>query len=150
MCVEHKILCRCGKREASFQFKGEIMPPQTIRNLYCPECSRKIAFDPISMISDNGWIIEYDMDVVGLYRTKLPASIMENLLPETLFDQGYATWRGIYPGDHIDSAKERKELQKLAKTDPKKYFKEMKTWAVNRMLRLRNEGWRKAYEEKAA
>lgn len=150
MCVEHKVICRCGKREASFQFKEEIMPPKTIRMLYCPECSKKIAFDPISMIKDNGWIIQYDMDIIRLYRVRLPHSVMENLLPETLFDTGYATWRGIYPGDHIDSIKERQDLADLAKEDPKKYFEEIKRWAVNRMSRLKHEGWRKAYEGKAA
>jgi len=150
MCMEHKVRCRCGKREASFQFKDEIMPPETVEALYCPECSKRIAFDPISMINDNGWIIKYDMDVIRVCRQRLPGSVMENLLPETLFDTGYATWRGIYPGDHLDSVKERQEIAKLAAEDPKKYFNEIKKWAVNRMSRLKHEGWRKAYEGKAA
>jgi hypothetical protein len=148
--MEHKAVCRCGKREASFQFKDEIMPPETIKALYCPECSHGVAFDTICMISDNGWVIKYDMDVIKVYRHRLPSSVMENLLPETLFDTGYATWRGIYPGDHIDSAREKQELVKLAKEDPHRYFKEIKSWALNRMLRLKLEGWRKAYERKAA
>lgn len=39
-----------------------------------------------------------------------------------------------------------RELVKLAKTDPRKYFDEMKHWAVNRMTNLREQGWRKANE----
>jgi len=150
MCTEHKFICRCGKKEASLQFKDEILPPGTVESIFCPECSRRIAYDPISMINDNGWIIKYDMDIIRAFRNRLPASVTENLLPETLFDMGYATWRGVYPGDHIDSIREKKEIIRLAKTDPQRYFRDMKNWAVNRMERLRKEGWRKAYDRKAA
>lgn len=146
MCMEYKMVCRCGKREASFNFKDNIMPPDVIEALFCPDCSRNIAFDPISMIEDNGWLIKYDMEVASLYRNKLPYEDLENFLPEMLFDRGYATWRGIYPGDHIDSVREREELAKLAKVDPRRYLQEMRNWAINRMERLRKEGWRKANE----
>jgi len=146
--MEHKMVCKCGRREASFNFKNEIMPPEVIQGLYCPECSRDIDFDPSTMLNDNGWIIHYDMDVASLYSTRLPESHREDLSPEMLFDEGYVTWRGVYPGDHIDSVKEREELIKLAKVDPMRYFQEMRTWAINRMERLRQEGWRKAYDER--
>ncbi len=150
MCMEHKLICKCGKKEASFNFKDEILPPEIIKTLYCPDCSKKIALDHVSMIYDNGWIILYDMEIVRLYRNKLPHSVIENLLPETLFDYGFATWRGIYPGDYGDSLEERQELTKLAKTNPKKYFNDIKNWAINRMARLKQEGWRKADEREAA
>jgi hypothetical protein len=146
MCIEHSLICKCGKQSASFHFENNLMPNQIIKRLYCPDCSKGIFFDPISMIEDNGWIIEYDMDIASLYRGKLPNNDMDNLLPEMLFDKGYATWRGIYPGDHIDNVKERNELAKLAKSDPRKYFEEIKHWAVNRSARLRRDGWRKAYD----
>lgn len=150
MCMEHKIVCKCGKRDASFIFKDEILPRSVIKTLYCPDCSRKIAIDYVSMIEDNGWIILYDMDIVRLYRKKLPHIVTENLLPDTLFDSGFATWRGVYPGDDIDSAKERQALAKLAKEDPKKYSKEIKGWSIKRMSRLRKDGWRKAIEKEEA
>jgi hypothetical protein len=70
----------------------------------------------------------------------------ENLSPEILFDQGYVTWRGTYPGDHIDIVKENIEIAQLAKVYPKRYFSEIKTWAISRMVRLKEEGWRKAYD----
>jgi hypothetical protein len=122
------------------------MPPEVIKGLYCPECSKGIFIDPISMIEDNGWIIQYDMDIASLYRMKLPTNDLDNLLPEMLFDKGYATWRGVYPGDHIDNVRERNELAKLARRDPRRYFEEVKVWAIKRSERLRREGWRKAYE----
>lgn len=146
MCMDHAIVCKCGRHEASFNLKNEIMPPETIEALYCPECSGEISFNPASMLHDNGWVIHYDMDIAALYSNRLPSGDKGKMSPELLFDEGYITWRGVYPGDHIDSAREREELAKLAKVDPKKYFSEMKTWAVGRMARLKNEGWRKAYE----
>jgi hypothetical protein len=96
------------------------------------------------MVKDNGWIILYNMEIVRLYRHKLPHIVTENLLPDTLFDSGFATWRGVYPGDHFDSEEERQALAKLAKKDPKKYFKDITTWSIKRMERLRKDGWRKA------
>ncbi len=146
MCMDHSIICSCGRNEASFNFKNDIMPPETINRLYCPECSQKEDFDPLNMLKDNGWMIHFEMEVAGLYSSRLPANEKAKLSPDLLFDEGYVTWRGIYPGDHIDSVKEREELAKLAKTDPAKYFNEMKGWATNRMARLRDVGWRKAYE----
>ena len=146
MCMDHALICRCGRREANFNFKNEIMPPEVIQALYCPECSGDMKYDESHMIGDNGWIIHYDMEIAGLYKNKLPSSDKENLSPEVLFDEGYVTWRGVYPGDHIDSANERTELAKLAKVNPKKYFNEMRTWAIDRMVRLKEDGWRKAHE----
>jgi len=146
MCMEHKVVCKCGKCDASFNFKNEVMPPETIEALYCPECSKKVDLDSNRMIQDNGWVIHFDMDIAGLYGKRLPSSEAENVSPELLFDEGYVTWRGVYPGDHIDSVNERNELTKLAKTDPKKYFQEMRSWAMTRMDRLKEEGWRKADE----
>jgi hypothetical protein len=144
--MDHALICRCGRREANFNFKNEIMPPEVVQALYCPECSNDINHDKSSMLVDNGWVIHYDMEIAGLYKNKLPSSDKERLCPEILFDEGYVTWRGVYPGDHIDSANERIELAKLAKVDPKKYFQEIRTWAIDRMTRLREDGWRKAYE----
>ncbi len=146
MCMEHSILCKCGKKDTSFNFKNEIMPPEVIQALYCPDCSGDTTLEKNSMLKDNGWVIHFDMDVAELYGGKLPADDMHNLSPEILFDKGYVTWRGVYPGDHIDSVREREELAKLAKTDPRRYFEEMKSWAINRMDRLKEEGWRKANE----
>jgi hypothetical protein len=86
------------------------------------------------------------MDVAGLYSSRLPSNEKEKLSPALLFDEGYITWRGVYPGDHIDSAKDREELAKIAKVNPKKYFEQMKSWAINRMAQLKDQGWRKAHE----
>ena len=146
MCMDHALICSCGRREANFNFKNEIMPPEVIRSLYCPECSQDVHCDTSSMLSDNGWVIHYDMEIAGLYKGRLPASEGERLSPELLFDEGYITWRGVYPGDHFDSAREGLEMARLAKLNPRKYFEEVRSWATNRMARLREDGWRKAHE----
>ena len=51
---------------------------------------------------------------------------------------------GVYPGDNIDSVREREKIIALAKTNPAEYFKKLRSWAVERMEKLKNEGWRKA------
>ena len=96
------------------------------------------------MLIDNGWIIEYDMAVARFAGAKLPH---REMTPELLFDEGYCTWRGISPTDYVDSARERGDLVKMSKINPKKYLEEFKRWGIERMERLANEGWRKAYEK---
>ena len=144
MCMEHKVSCACGKNSASFHSKESILPVEVVQRLFCPSCSMKAAFNPATMLSDNGWIIEYDMDLARFMMQK--NAVADTINPGFLFDEGYCTWKGIYPNDHIDSVKEREELVKLAKTDKKKYFEEFKNWGNNRMERLAREGWRKAHE----
>ena len=147
MCVDHSKSCACGKSHAGFNLREEILPFEVVSGLYCPACSQKVAFDPASMLSDNGWILQYDMEIARFAMQNIgPAS---QVTPELLFDEGYCTWRGVTPTDHIDSVKERQELAKLAKTDRKRYFEEMKSWANTRMERLARAGWRKANEKEA-
>jgi len=128
---------------AGFNFKDGIMSGEVILGLYCPQCSNGIKFNPETMVADNGWIIEYDMDLARFQAQKIKTGI-HNITPEFIFDEGYCTWRGIYPTDHIDSVKEKEEILKLAKTNPKRYFEEFKKWGISRMERLAREGWRKA------
>lgn len=144
MCIDHKIICRCGSQSASFNFKDEIVPVKVVDSLFCPLCSSDIDFNPDTMLKDNGWIIEYNMDIARFTGQKLPAV---DITPEFLFDEGYCTWRGVSPTDHINSVREREELLKLSKIDTKMYFKEFKKWGIERMAQLANEGWRKAYEK---
>ena len=144
MCIDHKMMCRCSTQTASFNFRDEVMPVEVVDRLYCPKCSSDIEFNPDSMLRDNGWIIEYDMDVARFMSHKLPGA---EITPAYLFDQGYCSWRGMYPTDHIDSVKEREDLVKLSKINRKKYLEEIKSWGIERMNRLRQEGWRKADAE---
>lgn len=146
MCMAYEINCSCGNGIAGFNFKDDIMSWKIINHLYCPQCSGDVLFDPDTMVADNGWIIEYDMDIARFQAHKMP-SRKDEITPEFIFDEGYCTWRGIYPADHIDSVVERGEILELAKINPRKYLEEMKQWATSRMERLAREGWRKAARE---
>ncbi len=141
MCVEHRKICNCGKSSASLFFRDEILHEEVINALYCPSCSSDVPYDNRTMVRDNGWVIEYDMDVVNFMGQKLPAA---EATPDFVFDEGYCTWNGVYPTDRADSAKEREELVQIAKINKKKYLEEFKNWGVKRMERLEMEGWRKA------
>lgn len=141
MCMAHERRCFCGARSAGFHFKDNIMPEQVVQELYCPVCSAKVTVDQNTMISDNGWLIRYDMDVA---RMAANGRISGEITPAVLFDEGYCSWNGMYPGDHIDSVQEREKIISLAKTDPIGYLKQLKSWAVERVEKLRQEGWRKA------
>ncbi len=148
MCVDHSMNCTCGKTHASFNFRDEVLPFEAVAKIYCPACSQGVRLDPETMIADNGWIIEYNMEVARFMMSKLaPAGA---ITPEYVFDEGYCTWRGVTPTDHIDSLREREALLQLAKTDRKRYFEEIKDWGNNRMERLAREGWRKANEREPA
>jgi len=141
MCVDHRVICRCGKDSASLNFKDEIMPTEVVDKLYCPECSAGVAFDAESMIRDNHWVIQYDMDIARFAGRSIPSS---EITPSYLFDEGFCCWRGVYPHDHEDSVKEREELVALSKINPRKYLEEFRRWGIKRMERLSAEGWRKA------
>ncbi len=39
------------------------MPAMVIKGLYCPDCSSNTNANPDKVVVDNGWIIEYDMDI---------------------------------------------------------------------------------------
>ena len=144
MCIDNSIHCSCGKHHASINFKDGVLPREVITEVFCPECSGKVALDTATMLSDNGWIIAYDMDMARCMLQKVVPP--REVTPEYVFDEGYGTWRGVTPSDHIDSVREREQLAQIAKTDPKRYFREIISWGKSRMTRLAQEGWRKANE----
>ena len=144
MCMEIRIKCNCGKEEVRFNFKNNIMPIEAVEKIYCPEESKNIKFDKNSMINDNGWIIHYNMDIAKYIGSRILNIAPEKITPEFLFDEGYITWRELYPGEQEESKNERERLNQLAKTDKKKYFQELRNWANSRMKKLKEQGWRKA------
>ncbi|MBF0606907.1 MAG: hypothetical protein SFH39_03505 [Candidatus Magnetobacterium sp. LHC-1] len=149
MCMDHSFRCSCGQYEVSMTFKNEILPPETLSALYCPKCSTSVEFNPDTMIRDNGWVIEYDMEIARLMSNSMPAEHLRCLNPDMIFVEDYCSWRGIYPGDHVDSLKEKESIVSMAKVNPKKYITEIKDWANRRTERLKQEGWRKAHERVA-
>ena len=135
--------CECGKRKVQFHLKDNVMVPAVIDKLYCPDCSGDEAFDSESMLYDNGWVIRYDMDLAkGLAAQKLQVS-ESAVSPEFVFDYGYCCWQELYPGEKEEMTAEKDEIQKLAKTDPRGYLVKIQQWNINRIQRLKEQGWRR-------
>jgi hypothetical protein len=150
MCMKYSKTCECGKRHADMNFGGDILPHEVVDRLYCPSCSADVEFDPATMVEDNGWILQLDMEVARASAPRLPGHVKLSLTPDVLFDAGYVTWLGMYPGDLEDSAKEREEIVCMAKTEPREYLKKMTEWMTGRAQRLSMEGWRKARDVEVA
>ena len=144
MCMDIRIKCNCGRYNIPFNMRDNIMPEEVVETIYCPEESPSVEFNNETMIKDNGWIIEYNMELAKFIATRRMDISPDIITPEFLFDQGYATWKELFPGEQEISRKDREKLNALAKKDPKKYFQEFKNWANKRMSIFKEQGWRKA------
>ncbi len=142
MCKAQTRTCKCGANTAVLHFGNNILPENIVRELYCPVCDQ-VEFDAETMIKDNGWIIDYEVEGARLFAHEFPAE-PEAVTPEFIFDNGFCTWVGYTPTDHNDSLKEKEQIIALAKTDRKRYFEEMKDWSNSRVQKLADAGWRKA------
>ncbi len=143
MCIEIKHNCVGGHQSAQFSNLDNILPASVIDKVYCPECLEKPEFDAATMLEDNGWLIEYDMEL-AVYLLEKQGIEKEQVAPEYLFDSRYSTWLGMSPTDMVESIRERREIIALAKVDKKKYFATMKSWSIDRMKAFTEAGWRKA------
>ncbi|MBW1645693.1 MAG: hypothetical protein JRJ56_05100 [Deltaproteobacteria bacterium] len=148
MCMKIELPCSCGKAKAQFNNLNNILPPSVIENVYCPACSAEVTVDPETMLVDNGWIIEYNMEQIRFLLAKTGIA-PETVTPEFVFDERYSTWQGVTPTDMEESLREREEIIALAKVDKKKYFETIKSWSINRMQAFMEAGWRKAQPRSA-
>ena len=144
MCLEIRKSCKCGKNNAQFHMRDNVLSQEVITELYCPECSNKTELDPETMLKDNGWVIEYDMDLARFMTVSKLMLDPEEVRPGYLFDSGYACWQEMYPGEKQDILEERAEIMKLQKTDQNRYLQEISSWNIARIERLKANGWRKA------
>ena len=97
MCIDVRKTCECRTHTVQFHLRDNIMAPQVIVRLFCPSCPGNTSFDSESMLYDNGWIIEYDMDLA----------------------------------------------RELLQQDRNVYLHAIQNWNIERIERLRSEGWRK-------
>jgi hypothetical protein len=95
------------------------------------------------MLEDNGWIVEYDMEL-ATYLLGKHGIEKEMINPEFIFDSRYSTWQGMSPTDMAESIRERQEIVALAKVDKMKYIETLKSWSIDRMKAFTEAGWRKA------
>ncbi|MBN2231808.1 MAG: hypothetical protein JW781_03175 [Deltaproteobacteria bacterium] len=143
MCMKIEIPCQCNSEKAQFNNLNNILPPAVILTVYCPACSDKVKIDPATMLHDNGWIIEYDMEQIRflLGRFDIPAA---RITPAFVFDERYSTWQGITPTDFTESLREREALLEISRVDKRTYAEALKNWSIKRMQAFTTAGWRKA------
>lgn len=148
MCMTNEISCVCGSERVSLHHGDSILPGDVIKAIHCPQCSG-VSFNQATMIRDNDWIIEYDMEIAGVFAHQIRTK-KEDITPDYIFDNGYASWNGYTPNDTKAAAKEKMAILELARTDKRRYMAEIKSWTENRLKRLAGEGWRKAKKVLAA
>ena len=144
MCLEVRKTCKCGSKTAQFHLRDNIMSQEVLLDLYCPACSKEVALNPETMLMDNGWIIEYDMDLAKFLAVSKLMVDPDIVRPGYIFDSGYACWQEMYPGEQQDVLEQRKEILALQKQDPSRYLKEISSWNIARIQQLKADGWRKA------
>jgi hypothetical protein len=146
MCIDVRKTCECRTHTVQFHLRDNIMTPQVIFRLYCPACPDNGPFEEESMLCDNGWTIEYDMDLArGLLEKKLQID-PEDIVPEYIFDKGYACWQEMYPGEQEDIKDDREKIIELLQQDRNVYLHAMQNWNIERIERLRSAGWRKVQQ----
>lgn len=144
MCIDIRKTCECGKQQVQFHLRDNVMSQEVILRLYCPQCSAGTNPGRETMLKDNGWVIEYDLELaqfMAAAKLQLPPDAVDAAF---LFDSGYATWQELYPGEHQDILAERREIMELLKSDSREYLQRISRWNIDRVARLKTEGWRKA------
>lgn len=142
MCMQQSRACHCGRGLAYLSFRDNVLSPEILLNLYCPECSSQVAWDPASMVADCGWILEYDMPGARFCLTR--RGVNGPIAPEFLFDEGYLTWQGFSPLDHDVNSRLHERLAPLIKEDMQQYLKVLKAEWLAHVAALKATGWRKA------
>ena len=144
MCVAVFKQCECGSRTVQFHLRDNLLPPEVITRLFCPCCPGDAPYQPEAMVNDNGWIIEYDMKLARMALAAKRQLVAEQVKPEFLFDQGYACWLEMYPGEREEIREEKKRIVELLQKDQQLYLREIHDWNITRIARLKSRGWRKA------
>jgi len=144
MCMMENRRCFCGRQAAYLNFRDNILPPEILITLYCPECGSQADFDPETMVADCGWIMEYDMEGAQVFFLK--RGLSQALTPELIFDEGYLTWQGFSPGDHLVRSELHQRLAPLIKEDMNQFLQSLKSEWLAHVERLKAEGWRRAQQ----
>lgn len=149
MCQSYRKPCACGQKTSEIFFGKMVLDEAVVREVYCPQCSSTVEVDPVSMVQDNGWLLELDPDVLRVFAPRMSMSAAE-VTADKAFDEEYVTWVGFSPEDNVLRNKEREEIARRAGDDKKAHFEALKTWAMDREKRFFREGWRKARSKQGA
>ncbi len=142
MCLQQGRACHCGRRMAYLSFRDNVLTPEILRNLYCPECSAQAQWDSATMVEDCGWILEYDMTGARFFMSQ--RGLGGDISPAFLFDEGYLSWQGFSPLDHEVNSALHQRLAPLIKENMTRYLELLKSEWLAHVAALKAAGWRKA------
>jgi hypothetical protein len=142
MCRNERRFCRCGRNSAFLLFRDNLLYPEILLNLFCPQCQDMTIWDEASMLRDCGWILEYDLD--GAQALLQQQGVPGPVTPELLFDEGYLSWQGLAPADQDLNAALHRRLAPLIEKDLPQYLASMKSEWLQHVAELKAAGWRKA------
>jgi hypothetical protein len=114
MCMDVRKRCECGAHTVQFHLQDNIMVPEVISRLFCRSLAEK--------------------------KLKIDR---QSVVPEFLFDNGYVCWQEMYPGEQVDIKDERQKIIELLDEGRQQYLEAMQSWNIDRIERLKAQGWRK-------
>jgi hypothetical protein len=142
MCRNERRFCRCGRNSASLLFRDNLLFPEILLHLFCPQCQDLAVWDETAMLRDCGWILEYDIE--GAQALLQQRGVRGKATPAFLFDEGYLSWQGLSPGDPEVNADLHRQLAPLIEADLARYLESMKGAWLKHVAELKAAGWRKA------
>lgn len=146
MCIDVRKTCECGAKTVQFHLRDNLLQADVIQRVFCPDCPGDAGFDECSMLNDNGWVVEYDMILATMLLTAKLQVEPEVVRPEFLFDQGYACWLEMYPGEREEIREEKEKIMTLLRQGQRQYLQAIQSWNIDRVARLKAAGWRKAQQ----
>lgn len=142
MCRNERRFCRCGRNSAAILFRDNLLFPEILLNLFCPQCQDMTIWDEATMIWDCGWILEYDIS--GAQALLKQRGIKATATPAFLFDEGYLSWHGLSPGDLEINRELHQQLAPMIEKDLPQYLAALKSEWLKHVAALKTAGWRKA------
>lgn len=142
MCISIRRTCVCGRAEAQFMHRDNILPESILVNLYCPDCRDLAVWNPETMTEDGGWILEYDIE--GAQFLLWNKGILAEVTPDYLFEQGYCSWNGLTPHDLAIRTRLHAQLAPLFQQNRLAYIQAVKDTMLRHVQELKEAGWRKA------
>jgi hypothetical protein len=141
MCVSLRRFCACGRNSSYLSCRDNILPPDILISLFCPEC-RPDRLGNDAMLQDCGWVLEYDLARAQAFFTL--RGFKRRATPEFIFDEGYLSWQGLAPGDQEINTRLHQQLAPLIDQDLALYIKSLRAEWLAHVAQLKAAGWRKA------
>ncbi len=123
-------------------YRDDVLPEETVVELFCPACSHLAHWDSTSMVEDTGWIIHYDMDIASFFLAQKGIHVEPS--PEFLFFEDYCSWYGLSPTDVEENAHLIEELETLKRRNLRQYIETFTRRRIAMVEELKQQGYRKA------